>query len=237
LQEVFGYSPKEEIEMIRKKISAVILPLLALLLSTCQAVTKPVEPLGIDPLELQTFADTFFEKQMETLHIPGLAYIFVQNGNVIYDKGYGYANLDTAIPFDADSSIVRIGSISELFVATAVMQLVEQRKLDLHADINQYLTTFQIRETYPEPVMLVHLLTHTGGFEDPPYTSNTDPRQVQPLGSFLAVNMPPPTHPPGEVFIYSNYGYALVALIVENTSGTRFDLYVNENIFEPLEMT
>jgi len=225
-----------DIELTQKKVAVVILSI-ALLLFACQPARKPVETVVIDPVELQTFADAFFAEQMEALHIPGLTFIFVQGGDVIYARGYGYANLETATPVNADSSVVRIGSISKPFVATTVMQLVEQGKLDLHTDINQYLTAFQLEDTFPEPVTLAHLLTHTAGFEDPPYTSNTDPQQVQPLGAFLAVNMPPPTHLPGEVFIYSNYGYALAALIVEEVSGTPFDQYVEQNIFTPLEMT
>jgi CubicO group peptidase (beta-lactamase class C family) len=147
----------------KKKIAVVILAF-TLLLSACQTHRKPVEPVVIDPVELQTFADTFFTEQMETLLIPGVTFIFVQDGEVVYASGYGYANLETATPINTASHIVRIGSVSKLFVATAVMQLVEQGKLDLHADINQYLTTFQLENTFPEPVTLAHLLTHTGGF-------------------------------------------------------------------------
>jgi CubicO group peptidase (beta-lactamase class C family) len=219
----------------QKKIAVVILSF-ALLLSACQTDGKPVVPVVIDPVELQAFADTFFAEQMETLYIPGVSFIFVQGGEVVYARGYGYANLETATSINADSSVVRIGSISKLFVATAVMQLVEQGKLDLHTDINQYLKTFQLESTYPEPVTLAHLLTHTAGFQDPPYFTYTDPAKVQPLGPFLAANMPSPTNPPGEVFTYSNYGYALAALIVEEVSGTPFDQYVEQNIFTPLKM-
>jgi CubicO group peptidase (beta-lactamase class C family) len=222
--------------MNQKKIAIVILSL-ALLLFACQPDRKPVEPVVIDPVELRAFADTFFAEHMETFHIPGVSFVFVQGGEVIYAHGYGYANLETATPIDADSSVMRIGSVSKLFVATVVMQLVEQGQLDLHGDINQYLTSFQLENTFHEPVTLAHLLTHHGGFEDPPYVSNTDPDQVQPLGPFLAANMPPPTHLPGEVFIYSNYGYALAALIIEEVSGTPFNQYVEQNIFTPLKMT
>jgi CubicO group peptidase (beta-lactamase class C family) len=222
--------------MDRKKIVVVILSL-TLLLSTCQADRKPVEPVVMDPVELQTFADTFFAEHMETLHIPGVTFVFVQGGEVVFASGYGYADLETATSIDADSSVVRIGSVSKLFVATAVMQLVERGELDLHTDINQYLTAFQLESTFPEPVTLAHLLTHTGGFVDPPYFTYTDPQKVPPLGPFLAADMPSPTYPPGEVFIYSNYGYALAALIVEEAAGIPFDQYVEQNIFTPLKMT
>ena len=211
--------------------------LVALLLMSCQPARTPVEPVVIDPVELQAFADAFFAEQMEALHIPGLTFVFVQGDKVIYAQGYGHANLETATPIKVASSVVRIGSISKPFVAVAVMQLVEQGKLDLDADINEYLSTFQFEDNFPEPVTLAHLLVHTAGFEDPPYTSNIDPQQVQPLAAFLAANMPQRTHLPGEAFIYSNYGYALAALVVEDVSGVPFDQYVKQNILVPLGMT
>lgn len=210
---------------------------LGLLLFACQADTKSTEPAGIDPAELQAFSDAFFEEQMEALHIPGVSFIFVQGDKVVYANGYGVANLESATPMDAASHVVRIGSISKLFVATAVMQLVERDELDLDTGINTYLEAFQFESDYTEPVTLAHLLTHTAGIEDPPYVSHTDPQQLQPLGSFLAGNMPSPSHPPGEVFLYSNYGYALAGLIVEEVSGIPFDQYVGQNIFTPLKMT
>jgi CubicO group peptidase (beta-lactamase class C family) len=227
---------KGDIEVNRRRLAILILAL-ALLLSACQEYRKPVEPVVIDPVELQAFADTFFAEQMETLHIPGVTFVFVQGGKVVYTNGYGYAKLETATSMNVDLSVVRIGSVSKPFVATAVMQLVEQGKLDLHTDINQYLTSFQLDSTFPEPVTLAHLLTHTGGFLDPPYVTYTDPQQVQQLGPFLAANMPSPTYLPGEVFFYSNYGYALAGLMVEEVSGTPFDQYVEQNIFTPLKMT
>ena len=222
--------------MDRKKIALMILTI-ALFLSACQADRKTAIAVVIDPVELQAFADRFFVEQMEKLHIPGVTFIFVQDGEVIYASGYGYANLETGASINTDSSVVRIGSVSKPFVAAAVMQLVEQGKLDLHTDINQYLTEFQLESAFPEPVTLAHLLTHTAGFLDPPYATYTDPGRVQPLGPFLAENLPSPTNQPGDVFSYSSYGYALAALIVEEVSGTPFDQYVEQNIFSPLRMT
>jgi len=207
-----------------------------LILCACQAPQKPVESLAISPTEMQSFADSFFAEKIDKYHIPGLVFNLVQNGEVVYSQGYGYANLEGLVPINADSSVMRIGSISKSFVATAVMQLVEKGILDLHTDINQYLSSFEITYPFPDPVTLSHLLTHTAGFEDPPYISNTDPNKIQPLDEFLAKNLPLPTHPPGKTFIYSNYGFALAALIVEEMSGIPFDNYVEQNIFHPLNM-
>jgi CubicO group peptidase (beta-lactamase class C family) len=220
-----------------RKMVAVLALCVALFPFSCQRDRKTTKPVAIESAELQSFADTFFPGKMEELNIPGLTFIFVQSGEVVFAKGYGYANLESATPVSADSSVVRIGSVSKLFVATAVMQLVEQGRVDLNADINPYLSAFKLENTFSEPVTLAHLLTHTAGFEDPLYVSNTDPALVEPLGEHLAEHMPPRTHPPGEAHIYSNYGYALAALVVEEVSGTPFDKYVEQHIFEPLRMS
>lgn len=214
-----------------------VLPATGLLAAGCQPARDPGVPVVIDPADLQNFADAFFPKRMKGHHIPGLTFVFVHRGEVVYAQGYGVSDLAEETPVTAGSTVVRIGSISKTFVATAVMQLVEQGSLDLHADVNQYLTALQLEDTFSDPVTLAHLLTHTAGFEDPPYVSNTDPDRVEPLGAHLAKMMPPRTHPPGEVYIYSNYGFALAALIVEEVSGVPFDQYAEEHIFAPLAMT
>ena len=103
-----------------------IVPLLAcLLLIACQPAHHEIKPVLIDPGELESFADGFFPAQMEKLHIPGVSFVLVQNGQVILAKGYGYADLETGSPISAGTTVMRIGSVSKLFVATALMQLVE----------------------------------------------------------------------------------------------------------------
>ena len=194
-----------------KTLEYIVLSILVVSLTACQFADNGVQPVVVDPAELETFADAFFPAQMEELHIPGVIFVFAQDKKVILAKGYGEANLENGIPMLPDDTVMRIGSVSKTFVATAVMQLVEQGKLDLHTDVNQYLTAFQLEDTFRKPVTLAHLLTHTAGFEDPPYVSNTDPNLVQPLGAYLAKAMPPRIDRPGKVFRYSNHGYALVA--------------------------
>lgn len=220
---------------MRKKL--IILIIFLLFLSSCQPTQMTqTGPITVDPVELADFADEFFAKQMDKLDIPGVVFIFVQGDEVIYAEGYGFANLEQKTPMDAANTVVRIGSISKSFVATAVMQLVEEGKLDLNADVNQYLTAFQLEDTHPEPVTLAHLLTHTAGFEDPPYVTSVDPATIRPLREYLSANMPPRTHAPGEAYIYCSHGYDLAALIVEEVSGVPFVEYMEQNIFKPLGM-
>jgi CubicO group peptidase (beta-lactamase class C family) len=191
---------------------------------------------GIQAEELEQFIDRFFAKEMRKRRIPGLTIVIVQDGQILLSKGYGDANRAKGTPVDPDHTVMRIGSISKLFVATAVMQLVEQGLLELDADVNLYVETFQLEDGFSEPVTLGHLLTHTAGFQDPPYETFTDSTQVRSLGAYLATHMPPRAHPPGQTFAYSSLGYALAAYVVEQVSGIPFDQYVREEILSPLDM-
>ena len=89
----------------------------------------------------------------------------VKDGQTLFQKGYGYADFEAKKPVVPDQTLFRPGSISKLFTATAVMQLVEQGKVDLDHNVNEYLD-FTIPNTYPDPVTLRRLLTHTAGFEE-----------------------------------------------------------------------
>ena len=220
-----------------RKATIALLLVLCLLLTACSATEKASEPVVIDRDELEAFAGHFFPSEMKKHKIPGVSLVLVQDGEIVLAQGYGEANLEAGTPISPDTTVMRIGSVSKLFVATAVMQLVEAGKVDLGTDINQYLTAFQVQDGLSEPVTLAQLLTHTAGYEDPPYESYTDPAVVQPLGAYLAQSMPPRSDPPGETFRYSNHGFALAAYVVEEITGQPFDQYVLEQILQPLGMS
>jgi CubicO group peptidase (beta-lactamase class C family) len=123
-----------------------------------------------DPAEMESFMDGLLKKEMDENHIPGAAVSVVKDGKLFFTKGYGYADLENKIPVDAEQTVFAIGSVGKLFTWTAVMQLAEQGKLDLDADVNTYLD-FRIPDTYPGPITLRHLLTHAaclGGGTSPP---------------------------------------------------------------------
>lgn len=137
------------------------------------AQTKPVVPQTEAPaanLEdiagLTAFVDGIMEEDMNRLQIPGAVISIVKDGKIILDKGYGSSNLKQAAPVDPVTSMFRIASTTKLFTWTAVMQLVEQGKIELDTDINTYLKSVKIPATYPEPVTMRHLMTHTAGFEE-----------------------------------------------------------------------
>jgi len=187
--------------------------------------------------ELETFLDDLLGKEMEENHIAGAAVSVVKDGKLFFAKGYGYANVENKIPVDPEQTIFRTGSVGKVFTWTAVMQLVEQGKLDLDADINTYLD-FRIPDTYPQPITLKHLMTHTSGIEDRWLESLTpDASELVSAREWLVANFPGRVRPPGEAAGYSNYNAMLGGYIVARVSGEPYDQYIQKHIFDPLGMT
>jgi CubicO group peptidase (beta-lactamase class C family) len=190
-----------------------------------------------DPAELEAFLDELMAKDMEERHIAGAAIAVVKDGKLFFTKGYGYADLENKIPVDPEQTMFRIGSVGKVFTWTAVMQLVEQGKLDLDADINTYLD-FRIPDTYPQPITLKHLMTHTSGIEDRWLESLTpDASELVSEREWLVDNFPGRVRAPGEAAGYSNYNAMLGGYIVARVSGEPYDQYIQKHIFDPLGMT
>ena len=186
--------------------------------------------------DLAAFTDGIVPMQLKRENIAGGVVIVVKDGKVLFEKGYGYSDVDKKIPVTPETGF-RPGSVSKLFTWTAVMQLVEQGKIDLDRDINDYLD-FKIPATFPKPITMRNLMTHTAGFEeaikDLIITHQSAPVSI---GEYLKTHMPARIFPAGTTPAYSNYGATLAGYIVERISGMPFDDYVDKNIFLPLGMT
>ncbi|REK76727.1 serine hydrolase domain-containing protein [Paenibacillus paeoniae] len=192
-----------------------------------------------DAAELETFIDSIINAQLEDMKIPGAVISIVKDGKNLLAKGYGFSNVEEKTPVDPETSLFRIASTTKLFTWTAVMQLVEQGKIDLDADINTYLKEVKIPATYKAPITMRHLMTHTAGFEDGGvgYQITTDQSKLPvSIAETLAKHMPARVKPPGEMIAYSNYGTALAGLIVEDISGMAYNDYIQSNIFDRLGM-
>jgi CubicO group peptidase (beta-lactamase class C family) len=188
--------------------------------------------------ELEAFVDGIMAVHLRDKHIAGATFSVVKNGEIFLAKGYGYADVENKKPVDPERTMFRPGSVSKLVTWTAVMQLVEGGKIDLNANVNSYLKEFKIPETFPEPITMEHLMTHTPGFEEKATgMAARGVKKLMPLGKFLAKYMPARVRPPGEITSYSNYSTALAGYIVEVLSGLPFEAYVKEYIFDPLGMT
>jgi CubicO group peptidase (beta-lactamase class C family) len=191
-----------------------------------------------DTTVLRSFLDGVITAKMHDQHVAGATVAVVHDGKLLFSKGYGFSDVATQTPVFPDSTLFRVGSVSKLFVWTSVMQLAAQGKLDLQADVNQYLKDFQIPATFEKPITLAHLLTHTPGFEDIVLNLFArDSAALKPLGEILKKEMPGRVREPGTFASYSNHGTALAAHIVELVSGLSFHEYVEKNIFGPLNLT
>ena len=132
-----------------------------------EQAARPLTPRGPTTVEeMEAFVDGFMDSQMKAGPVAGAAVVVVKDGQVFFQKGYGYEDAEKRTPVDPAQTLFRPGSVSKLFTWTAIMQLVEQGKLDLDADVNTYLKDFKVASTFPEPVKLRNIMTHTAGFED-----------------------------------------------------------------------
>ena len=181
--------------------------------------------------------DELIQNKMEQHGIPGTVIVIVKDGEILFSHGYGYANLDKKIPVDPEKSLFRVGSISKVLTGTAVMQMIEQGKIDMYTDVNEYLHSFQIPATFDTPITMKHLLTHTAGFDDRyigKSARNLEDRIS--LAEYSEKHLPQRIMPPGEIYTYSNYGNALAGFIVETVSGMPFAEYIDSAILKPLGM-
>jgi CubicO group peptidase (beta-lactamase class C family) len=189
-----------------------------------------------DAPELERFLDGFLAEYMGKQHIPGAAFVFVKDGKVFLKKGYGLAHLERKLPVSPDTTVFRIGSVSKVFTADAVVQLADRGKIDLHADVNRYLKGVKVPATFTEPVTAAHLLSHTAGFDEiRPGTQAPDRGSVLPLPEFLGPRLVRLWRP-GRVPMYSTYGITLAGALVEDVSGLPFEEYLAKNIWGPLGM-
>lgn len=224
--------------MRRPRLAVLTVALAAALPAAAQGPAPAAAPRQgpTDPREVEAFIDGLMAVYLRDKHIAGATVAVVRDSAVLLAKGYGYADVAKRTPVDPRTTLFRIGSISKLFTWTAVMQLVEQGKLDLDADINRYLD-FKIPATYPQPITLRHVLTHTPGLEeDSRGLFSDDTAHVDTMKDWLPAHIPARVRPPGVHASYSNWATAVAGYIVERVSGMSYDTYIDRHILEPLGM-
>ncbi|MEO3891701.1 serine hydrolase domain-containing protein [Nonomuraea sp. B5E05] len=223
--------------LIRIWATALAGALILLAAGPATASARPVTP-RTDLPGLAEMIDRIVPGQLAEHRIPGAAVVVVSGGRTVLAKGYGVADVATRRPVDPRRTGFFTGSLAKLFTAAAALQLVDDGKLDLRADVNKYLTTFKIEDSYPgRPVTLEHLLTYTAGFDDDIVgLAEADPEDVGSLAESLAERQPRRVRPPGTRVAYDNYGVALAGHLVEAASGQPFAQYVEQHVLKPLGM-
>jgi CubicO group peptidase (beta-lactamase class C family) len=186
--------------------------------------------------DLETFLDGIMPLQLAREDIAGATIAVVKDGKLFFAKGYGFADVSKRVPISPDGTLFRPGSISKLFTWTAVMQLVEQGKLDLDRDVNDYLD-FKIPPTFSKPITLRDIMTHTPGFEEVIKELIVgDAKDLTPLGQYVKTNLPQRIYPPWTTPAYSNYATTVAGYIVQRVSGESFETYIEQHILKPLGM-
>ncbi len=194
-------------------------------------------PVEVDPADLGAYLDGFMQLALARSQVAGAVVVVVRGTDILLARGYGFADVAARKPVDPDATLFRPGSVSKLLVWTAVMQQVEEGRLDLDRDVNAYLD-FTIPPFEGQPVTLRHILTHTAGFEESVrYLISSDPDALMPLGDLMKRALPRQVQPPGTVPAYSNYATALAGYIVERVSGMPLETYLERRVLAPAGMT
>lgn len=214
--------------------------LLSLGAAGAHAAPQAVEAPELTREDVNAWLDGMLPSLLEREAIVGATVAVVGDGGVITERGYGAvedASDGAQVPVVPEESLFRIGSISKLVTATAVMQLVERDLVDLDAPVGEYLD-FSLETRFATPVTLRHLLTHTAGFEDKVAGVIGDPTAAAPsLREAVTVDPPEQIFEPGTTPAYSNYSNGLAAYVVEQVVGEPYAKYVQREIFDPAGMS
>ena len=209
----------------------------ALLLSLTVSCAFAQSPAGV-PLtadDVNAWLDGYLPYALHVDDIAGAVVAVVKDGKVLTERGYGYADVANHTPVDPQRTLFRPGSVSKLFTWTAVMQLVEQGKIDLDADVNQYID-FKIPPLDGKPITMRNLMQHTAGFEEQAKNIISEDPKTPGYDALLKQWVPTRVFAAGSTPAYSNYGASLAGYIVQRVSGETFDDYLDKHIFGPLDM-
>ena len=223
--------------MLRSKNRVVLIlsiVLAVMTLSACQPAPQPTSRYDAVIARLSEL----IPKEMERIGISGISVALVDDQEIVWAEGFGHADENGRVEATADT-VYRIGSISKLFTDLAVMRLYEQGKLDIDADISNYIPEFSIGRPFEtdKPTTLRQLMAHCSGFlrESPvgSYFDDSEPSLKDTVESIYGLDLvyPPETHTK-----YSNIGVTLAGYTVERVSGQPYADYLREQILRPIGM-
>jgi len=192
-------------------------------------------PTGIAYDDIGSAIETWAEENPDA-YVSFVTSVFDKD-EVLYEGAFGYSDRENEVLADSET-VYEWGSVTKLTVWVSVMQLYEQGKIDLNADVREYLPeNFFKNLKYDEPVTMLNLMNHNAGWSEGTWALQVGSvDDIVSLEQALRDTEPPQIYRPGEVCSYSNWGAALAGFIVERISGMSYTDYVHQNIFEPLGM-
>jgi len=242
-----------QMEMIKRPFRIIFATLLICLLAHInlgcsktnqdESMIAQVENGLLPPMLIKGESPYRLEDRMAYYHIPGVSIAVIKDFKVDWVKHYGYRDSDLGEPV-TDSTLFCVGSLSKAVAAATVLRLVELNRFQLDDEVNTLLTSWKIPEndlTQKSPVTVRRLLNHSGGMmHSPPFSY--DPGSIPTLLQVLKGEPPARSRPvqvdiePGTAFQYSNAGFTVLQLLVENISGSPFSEYADREVLDPLEM-
>ncbi|MBI4748621.1 MAG: serine hydrolase [Acidobacteria bacterium] len=200
------------------------------------AQTPPPVPATLSPAKIEQI-DALFA-QWNKPDSPGCALAVIKDGQIVYKRGYGIADLEHNVPI-SPQTVFDVGSMSKQFTAACILILEQQGKLSVNDDIRKYLPELP---KYDPPVTIRHLLHHTSGIQDYLQLMIQAGVRLENIATEEDVikfiqSVPKTEFTPGDQHKYSNSGYFLLSEIVERVSGTRLSEFAEQQIFKPLGMT
>jgi len=194
--------------------------------------------LGLSPIVHAQKLEKQYDKMLNGQYMstePGITALVAIDGNIIYHKAFGMANLELDVKMQPDM-IFEIGSITKQFTAVAILMLLEQGKLDLDDDITKFIEDYP---THGHHISIHHLLTHTSGIRS--YTSMESwapvwRKDFEPKELIDFFKNEPMDFAPGEKWLYNNSAYFILGYIIELASGQTYEQFIEDNIFEALGM-
>jgi CubicO group peptidase (beta-lactamase class C family) len=182
-----------------------------------------------------TALDTLIRNNLKQHRIPGAAVALVHEGRVIFSRCYGYGDAGKKVGVTEDTYFM-VGSLTKSFTALAVLKLIEQGKIDPNIDIKNYVPDFSIRKLYDGEALITvnHLLAHTSGLMLDYYVHLTGEKKYSNANFLSDLQREYLCFKPGSACKYSNIGYRLLGMMIEQVTGERVERYLEEEVFKPL---
>ncbi len=180
--------------------------------------------------------DAFIAREVKDKDLPGFAVALIDGQQIVWQKGFGYSDPGAKKPVTPET-VFRVGSVSKLFTDIAVMQLVEQGKLDLDAPVANYIPEFKPRSSFSKPITLRQLMSHRSGLvREPPVGSYFDSSGASLRKTIASLNDTSLVYEPETRLKYSNAGIAAVGYVLEKTQKEPFERYLKRTLLDPLDM-
>lgn len=188
--------------------------------------------LSPNPIRSTSLVETLAKEFLHKTKLPGLSIAVSKKGELIYAKGFGYADLEAKIPMSSDTQL-RTASVAKVITATALGRLVTEEKLNIDEPIKKYIP--YIDKKYAN-LTTRQLAGHTAGIRHRPKGNSYKRKQYNTIQESVQLIKRPLLFTPDTNYKYSTSGYNLLAAVIEGASGKKYTEYLNQEIFEPLGM-